>query len=48
MGQALFSEFPDYVQQANNILGYFIDKLCLEDPNNELTKQNTHNLPSML
>lgn len=38
MGQGLFSEFPDYVQKANNILGYFIDKLCLEDPNGLLNK----------
>lgn len=36
MGAQLFEEFPEYVQKANNILGYAIDKLCLEDAENKL------------
>ncbi len=34
MGGDLFSEFPDLVQKANDILGYSITSLCLEGPAN--------------
>ena len=38
MGKDLFLEFPDYVQKATDMLGYFVDALCLEDPNNQLNQ----------
>lgn len=38
MGSDLFPQFPDRVQQANTILGYSIQNLCLDDPNDELNK----------
>ena len=38
MGAGLFNEYPDLVQKANNILGYSIKDLCLEDPNNLLVQ----------
>lgn len=38
MGKELFDEFPDLVAKANRILGYSIEKLCLSDPNNELSQ----------
>lgn len=40
MGKALFAEFPDLVQSANNILNYSIETLCIEDPNEQLNKTN--------
>lgn len=40
MGGSLFSEFPDIVQKADQILGYSIATLCLEDPNNQLNQTN--------
>ncbi|OGT60632.1 MAG: [acyl-carrier-protein] S-malonyltransferase [Gammaproteobacteria bacterium RIFCSPHIGHO2_12_FULL_45_12] len=36
MGGTLFAEFPDLVQKADKILGYSIETLCLEDPDNQL------------
>lgn len=36
MGKDLFSQFPDITQQANQILGYDIAKLCVEDPEQKL------------
>jgi malonyl CoA-acyl carrier protein transacylase len=36
MGQDLFARFPHQVEEANDILGYSIAKLCLEDPANQL------------
>lgn len=36
MGQALFAQFPEPVQQADAILGYSIAELCLENPDNKL------------
>lgn len=36
MGQDLFSRFPNLIEQADEILGYSIAELCLEDPNNLL------------
>lgn len=38
MGGTLFSEFPELVQEANSILGYSIEELCLENPDNRLTQ----------
>lgn len=40
MGEALFPQFPDYVQKANSILGYDIVELCLQDPRSLLGKTN--------
>lgn len=36
MGEELFSEFPDLVDQADEVLGYSIRELCLEDKENRL------------
>ncbi|WP_256449243.1 acyltransferase domain-containing protein [Photobacterium sp. GJ3] len=36
MGKNAFDDFPDLVAQADEILGYSIKKLCLEDPDNQL------------
>ncbi len=38
MGQAQFAQFPQLVQQADEILGYSIEELCLHDPNNQLNQ----------
>jgi malonyl CoA-acyl carrier protein transacylase len=38
MGEKLFYEFSDYLQKANNILGFHLDTLCLQDPDNKLNK----------
>jgi trans-AT polyketide synthase/acyltransferase/oxidoreductase domain-containing protein len=32
MGRDLFAQFPDLVDQADEILGYSVRELCLEDP----------------
>lgn len=37
MGKELFKEFPELVEKADNILGYSIERLCVEDPNNTLS-----------
>lgn len=34
MGENLFKKFPDLVKIADEVLGYSIEKLCLEDPEN--------------
>jgi trans-AT polyketide synthase/acyltransferase/oxidoreductase domain-containing protein len=36
MGKELFGLFPDYVGQANEILGYALDELCLNGPSSRL------------
>jgi len=36
MGKPLFAEFPAYVEQASELLGYSISELCLADPNKQL------------
>ncbi|WP_025678979.1 ACP S-malonyltransferase [Paenibacillus polymyxa] len=36
MGEGLFDEFPELVAQADAVLGYSIQKLCLEDPAKQL------------
>ena len=38
MGEDVFEKFPDKVTIANEILGYDIKKVCLEDPKNELNQ----------
>ena len=40
MGKDLFSAFPNEINAANQILGYPIDKLCLEDSQDQLNKTN--------
>jgi trans-AT polyketide synthase, acyltransferase and oxidoreductase domains len=37
MGAALFSRFPQQTQQASRILGYSLEKLCLEDEGGKLS-----------
>lgn len=37
MGEGLFERYPDYVAQADEMLGYSIEKLCLEDPDQLLS-----------
>lgn len=36
MGELLFSKYSEIVSQADEILGYSIKELCLEDPHNRL------------
>ena len=38
MGAKLFEKFPDLVKVADAQLGYSIEKLCLEDPNRQLSQ----------
>lgn len=38
MGAALFDEFKELTQRADEVLGYSIRELCLEDPRRELNK----------
>ena len=38
MSSNLFSKFPDFVSIADDILGYSIEDLCVNDPNNLLSK----------
>lgn len=37
MGKELFQEFPDLIKKADEILGYSIEELCLEDPEKNLS-----------
>ncbi|AQS18313.2 ACP S-malonyltransferase [Clostridium beijerinckii] len=37
MGDTLFDEFKELVEKADEILGYSIKELCLEDPNEKLS-----------
>lgn len=37
MGKGLFEEFPDYTATADAVLGYSIERLCVEDPDKELS-----------
>jgi malonyl CoA-acyl carrier protein transacylase len=46
MGNNLFDEFPDLVAQADDVLGYSIKKLCLEDPAKQLN-QTQYTQPAM-
>lgn len=36
MGKGLFDKYPDLVEIADDILGYSISELCLQDPRDEL------------
>ena len=38
MGETLFNEFSNETKQANEILGYDIQELCLTDPKNQLNQ----------
>lgn len=38
MGKNLFSKFPNLTQKADSILGYSIENLCLNDPQQELNQ----------
>lgn len=38
MGKNLFNEFPKVIEEANQILGYSIKEICLNDPNGELNQ----------
>lgn len=38
MGEGLFERFPDLTAQADEILGYSIRELCMDDPRGELNK----------
>ena len=38
MGKGLFERYPDHIAQADEILGFSIAKLCLEDPDHLLNK----------
>lgn len=46
MGKDLFGAYPDLIQRASDILGYSIQKLCLEDPDNKL-KQTQYTQPAL-
>ncbi|KAF0866052.1 ACP S-malonyltransferase [Pseudomonas sp. LD120] len=37
MGAALFEQFPEYLAEADRILGYSLKTLCLEDPDQQLS-----------
>ncbi|MFI7011800.1 ACP S-malonyltransferase [Streptomyces sp. NPDC050145] len=36
MGRDLFARFPDLVREADDVLGYSLSRLCLEDPEGHL------------
>lgn len=38
MGRGLFSRYPTLTRTASDILGYSIEELCVEDPDNKLTQ----------
>ncbi len=38
MGKELFAQFPDEVKAADEVLGYSIEKLCVEDPEQQLNR----------
>jgi polyketide biosynthesis malonyl-CoA-[acyl-carrier-protein] transacylase len=46
MGESLFDEFPEFVELADDILGYSIAKLCLENPK-ELLNQTNYTQPAL-
>jgi trans-AT polyketide synthase/acyltransferase/oxidoreductase domain-containing protein len=46
MGATLFDEFADLTAQADDILGYSIKELCLEDPERQL-KQTQYTQPAL-
>jgi trans-AT polyketide synthase/acyltransferase/oxidoreductase domain-containing protein len=38
MGKDLFAAFPELTRRADEILGYSLERLCLEDPDNQLNQ----------
>ncbi|MEH6630606.1 MAG: ACP S-malonyltransferase [Halopseudomonas aestusnigri] len=46
MGKGLFNRFPDVTKTASDILGYSIEKLCLEDPDKKLAI-TSHTQPAL-
>lgn len=38
MGRDLFKQYPSLTSQASDILGYSIEALCVDDPDNQLNK----------
>jgi trans-AT polyketide synthase/acyltransferase/oxidoreductase domain-containing protein len=38
MGKGLFEKYPKMIENASKILGYDLERLCLEDPHKELGK----------
>lgn len=46
MGSGLFEQFPEITKAADETLGYSIRRLCLEDPQNQLT-QTDYTQPAM-
>lgn len=46
MGNGLFEKFSDLTAKANDILGYDIQDLCLNDPDNQL-KQTQYTQPAL-
>jgi trans-AT polyketide synthase/acyltransferase/oxidoreductase domain-containing protein len=36
MGEVLFQRFPDYVESANQTLGYSVEEVCLRNPDSKL------------
>ncbi len=38
MGAELFEQYPDLTTEAGDVLGYAIDRLCVQDPNGLLSK----------
>lgn len=46
MGESLFQEFPELVYQANQICGFSIESICLENPN-ELLNQTQYTQPAL-
>lgn len=46
MGQGLFERFPELTQQADDILGYSIQSLCLEDSEGRLN-QTSYTQPAL-
>ncbi len=46
MGKELFAQFSDYTAQADKLLGYSIEELCTEDPQ-QLLKQTQYTQPAL-
>jgi trans-AT polyketide synthase/acyltransferase/oxidoreductase domain-containing protein len=46
MGRGLFEAYPDLADQASDILGYSIERLCLEDPD-DLLSQTQYTQPAL-
>lgn len=38
MGRDLFAAYPDLVREADEVLGYSIERICVEDPDGQLTQ----------